>query len=171
MLLTCSECLKCLQFWPFSHSGDDGPFATHSVSYLFIMFKSPVSRIISASSIGGLADLCKTRKGAADSCAWKLVTHSSPDRRIVGDIGAFTSDDWRLGDMCSFSVILLLLYVHCLAALRKQKQKSRLHLGCIETETPTIDRPPVGNANPPLWPCPPSNAGKVSHIGFLSFST
>ena len=38
-------------------------------------------------------------------------------RRIVGDIGAFTSDDWR---------------------------------------------PPVGNANPPLWPCPSSNAGLQS---------
>ena len=84
------------------------------------------------------------------------MRHSSPGRRIVGDIGAFTSDDWRLGDMRSFSVILLLLYVHCLAALRRK---------------PTIDRPPVGNANPPLWPCPSSNAGKVGHIGFLSFST
>ena len=58
-------------FEVFCHSGDgDGPLATYSVSYLFIMFKSHVSWIISVSSSGGLADLCKTRRGAKNSrCA------------------------------------------------------------------------------------------------------
>ena len=65
----------------------------------------------------------------------------------------------------SIFVLLLWLYVRSLANAKIKVPPPSL------SETPTIDRPPVGNANPPLWPCPPSNAGKVGHIGCLSFST